>query len=478
MQHVIKVLSIVLSIFFGITAISAQEQTGLRLGNYSGVHGLLLNPASGLAGQLNWSVNLVAGGLFIENNFGYIDKASVSALLKSDYDIAPAESVDPENFNPEASFYADFYRSKRKKSVHLNTFVTGPSVFARVGQHSFGFFVNTRATTSANRIPANLNYYEVYEQPFGEEIALNKIKVGALAWTELGLHYGHQVETGNGKLALAGNLKLIKPLEGAYYENKDDFLVTLVNDDSIQFSGMDMEYAFSNGITYDGTTAKYNGSKGGFGASMDLGAIYEVEMNSGYPLQLGISVVDIGKVKLPGQQHQITALETVGLSLSEYESVTSEDELTALVSNDFLNNIDASQVDNSFSMWLPGGIALSADAGISKHFFVNASLVRRIGTFQPGVERSNIVSLTPRYEMKWVEVALPVTLYNDKDFRFGASLRLGPLTIGSDHLGSWFGPARLSGTDIYMALRVYPFWNKSDGKAKFGSNGKVKCYKW
>lgn len=478
MKLIIKRLLFVFSFIFTITTLFAQEQTGLRLGNYSGVNGLLLNPASGIAGKLNWDVNLVSTGIFFENNFGYIQDASVISLIKNDFDVGPAEGIDPENFNPETRFFADFYQTNQRKSVHLNTFVTGPSVFAKAGKHSFGFFINGRATVSSNRLPSHLNYYEFNEQEFGDDIRLSRIEVGALAWAELGLHYGHQVETDNGNLSIAGNLKLIKPLEGAYFENKDDFFVTMISDDSIHFGGIDAEYAYSNGIAYDGATATYNGSKGGFGASVDLGLVYEVEMNHGAPLQLGVSLVDFGKVRMLGSQHQITAPDVVGLDLTAYESVTSEEELTELVSQDFLNNINASQTGTSLSMWLPGGISLSADAGLMEHVFVNATVVRRLQFQQPGVERSNVLSLTPRYERKWVEAAIPISLYNDKDVRIGASLRLGPLTVGSDHFGSLFVPGKLSGTDFYMALRVYPFWNKGEGKGGFGKGGNVKCYKW
>lgn len=476
MQLIIKRLPLVFLFIFTISTVFAQEQTGIRLGNYAGVNGLLLNPASGISGKLNWDVNLVSTGLFFENNLGYIEQASVVSLLRSDFDIAPAESVDPENYNPEATWFADFYRTNQKKSVHLNTFVTGPSVFAKAGNHSFGFFINGRATVSSHRLPANLNYYEFKEQPLGDDIGLKKLEVGALAWAELGLHYGHKVETSTGSVSVAANIKLIKPLEGGYFENKQDFFVTLVNDDSIQFSGMDVEYGFSNGFSYDGSSAAYSGSKGGFGASVDLGLVYEIETNSGAPLKLGVGILDFGKVGMPGQQHQITASSDVGLDLTEYESVTTEEELTQLVSRDFLNNIDASQTGNSISMWMPGGISLSADAPLAEHLFVNATVVRRLQFRQPGVERSNVVSLTPRYERKWVEAAIPISLYNDKDLRIGASLRLGPLTVGSDHIGSLFVPGKLSGTDFYMALRVYPFWSKGDGKG--GRGGNVKCYKW
>ncbi len=472
------------SLFLGMLCLiaqttMAQEQTGLRLGNYAGANGLLLNPASGLSGNLQWDVNLISAGFFFENNYGYVGKAALLPLIKSDFDVGTAEQVDPENYQEGARFYADFFNNNQQKSIHLNTFVTGPSVMLRTGNHSFGLFTNARAVVSSNRIPNILGYYEFYDTEYGEEVEIGPVEAGGLAWGEVGLHYGHQLELGSGNLSLAGNLKFIKPLEGFYFKSKSPIFVTTINSDTIRSGGVDMEYSFSNGFSYEDEELAYNGSKGGFGMSVDLGAVYEIEQSNGLPLKLGASLIDFGKVGMPGQRHTLTTPSTIEISLTDYENVTSEEELTQLISDDILNNITASRTGDRTSMWLPGGISLSADMGFTENFYVNATMVRRLRYFKPGVERSNILAVTPRLEMRWVEAGLPIVLYNDKDLRVGASLRLGPLTLGTDDFGSIFVPGKLSGTDFYVALRVYPFWNKKEGQdGKFGKSGKVKCYKW
>ena len=82
MKFVSAIFSISLFIIFSIP-LSAQEQLGLRFDNYSGINGVTLNPTNNLTSPFKWDINLVAVGIFGENNYGYIENTSAINLANA-----------------------------------------------------------------------------------------------------------------------------------------------------------------------------------------------------------------------------------------------------------------------------------------------------------------------------------------------------------------------------------------------------------
>ncbi len=462
-------------------ALLGQEQAGLRLGNYAGVNGLMLNPATAHSFTYNWDINVVGGGLFFENTFGYLERASLLGLAANrNGTVSPTEQLDPENYDPDADFHYDFFDDNQKKSFYANTFMTGPSGFYRKGEHSFGLLTNVRATTSGQRLPPSLGYYRFKDQVTEEAFRIAPFHVGGLAWAELGVHYGYKMDDGRtNRPAFGVNLKVIKPLEAAYLSNNEQISLTKAATlDTLFFQGVDAEFGLTNNVTYDPSTNSVDYERNrvrGLGLAVDLGVEHVTKQPNGRELKLGASMVDFGRVGIKnGQYHELKTNTDFDIPLEDFETVTTEEEALALLSAQVLENTEASLVSNQFSLWLPAGLSLQADVEVFDNFYVNAMTVRRLSFLKKGVQRSNVIAVTPRYSLSWIEASLPIVLYNDKDLRIGGALRIGPLVMGTDHLFSVFVPNQFTGSDFYVALRVYPFW-KGDGK-NGGGRGKVKCY--
>ena len=80
-----------------------------------------------------------------------------------------------------------------------------------------------------------------------------------------------------------------------------------------------------------------------------------------------------------------------------------------------------------------------------------------------------------RYETSFFEFGLPATLYNDKDLRLGAWVRIGPIVLGSDNIAPIFiEQNQLSGADIYFAIRINDL--TMDFKSKQKNSTKERCY--
>ncbi|MCB0640336.1 MAG: hypothetical protein KDC44_01795, partial [Phaeodactylibacter sp.] len=93
------------------------------------------------------------------------------------------------------------------------------------------------------------------------------------------------------------------------------------------------------------------------------------------------------------------------------------------------------------------------------------------------------LAVTPRFEHRWFEAGLPISLYNYDQLQVGLYGRVGPLTIGTEKLGALFLSNNLSGMDIYIGFKVPPFGFQSNGKTLQQLKGRRKtgsadCYKF
>lgn len=77
-----------------------------------------------------------------------------------------------------------------------------------------------------------------------------------------------------------------------------------------------------------------------------------------------------------------------------------------------------------------------------------------------------ILVVTPRFESRWWGASLPLSILNYEQVRIGLAARLAFLTIGTDHLLSFVGQKKLSGTDFYLSLKINAF-----NLGRLGSNG-------
>ena len=94
----------------------------------------------------------------------------------------------------------------------------------------------------------------------------------------------------------------------------------------------------------------------------------------------------------------------------------------------------------------------------ASRIYVNATIIQGIPVPKKrfGIRHANSLSLTPRYESFFFDFAIPLSLYEYRYPQMGVSVRLGPITIGSDKIWSWFKTQDLYGADIYVHVKL-PF---------------------
>ena len=123
-------------------------------------------------------------------------------------------------------------------------------------------------------------------------------------------------------------------------------------------------------------------------------------------------------------------------------------------------------------MWLPSAASLQLDYAITQKILVNATIVQGIPIGRNGGRRVNLLGLTPRFESRWLGVAIPITYYNFDQLRYGLAGRFGPFFMGTDDLGNLVSKSDLNGADFYFGIKINPIlFGGNKGGGFGGKNG-------
>jgi hypothetical protein len=113
------------------------------------------------------------------------------------------------------------------------------------------------------------------------------------------------------------------------------------------------------------------------------------------------------------------------------------------------------------------------------NFYANATWVQgfKLSKRTAGIRRS-LLAVTPRYENKWFEASLPISLYDYRSPQVGLAFRFYSITIGSDNLLPFIIPMDIYSANIYASVKITLFKNPLCGKGrarkKSKKNGKLK----
>ena len=462
-------------------SLSAQEQLGIRLDNYGGINTVLLNPANGTQSPFLWDINLAKAAVFVSNNYVFIENKNVFDILQSLPQLEAVLRSDMEEATDltAETLVIDFFDNQRKRYFATAIGVMGPSALVQLpNQQSLGLFTRFRTAFLAQSVSTTLSYYTYYNRPFEETFSIFPFQGTAMSWTELGLHYGKNFDTYDGKVGIALNARLLQGHEAVYFQNDSRIRYTKFPGDTISTNKVDVRFGWTNSNT---ESDSFNLERNGSGFAVDLGFNYLLgTYNDTYRWKIGLSLIDIGYIRFNknAQQHQAQRDSLIFYAFEDYETFTEVsdiDELVALFSEQTLGDSEASFVADQFSVLLPAAFSLQLDFAFAKNLYLNATAIQRLNFQKASLHRGNLLALTPRFESRWISAALPLVVYNMNHFRIGAAVRLAFLTLGTEHLGSLFTRSNLSGTDFYVALKINPFKTNFGGKGQKRNKNKVKC---
>lgn len=456
--------ALVLTAFFAVGGIlTAQDQLGLSGSNYSPVNTVWNNPSTLVDSKAFLDIQLAGAGVFGRNNLAHLPQGSYSLR------------------DPESTPLPSYRRENAPYLAYVDAEVWGPSAAFAVREHAFALLTRVRTVADVRGIPESLGYYLTegfqYRPQMGIQHQVTDARVGGLAWGEIGVSYGTIVSRNGNRITQAGiTVRRMIGIAGAGMR-LDDWSYIVNDSNSMRTGNFQGEYGFN-----DPGSESLNWNNGG-GWGVDMGITFKQRLlqsdnyvphspcsDGGYRYRLGLSVLDIGRVRFraPFYRNQINQTEQHEWDNYEDTQVEDVEDLDSLLRSGLLAAQDNSDMDR-FTMMLPTALSVQFDYFFKHGFYVHSVLTAGIPwRNRLGVQRPSYMGIIPRWESKRLELALPISLHEFRYPQVGAMLRLNSIVVGSDNL---FGPLfrrTLFGADVYVSIRYTAFrhWKCSDRPMK------------
>ncbi len=457
--------------------VRTQETFGPSFSNYCPSSKVLLNPSSIIDAKTWLDLDFVGVGTYLNNDLLYLRHTKIPKLIK-DKTISENDLL--------------FDQSRKKYGVYNRTFVNTFVGTLSWRRHAFGIHFGGRSYTDVRRVDNIVSHFiengvTDYTQQHLTDYEIRRMRVNTLTWAQAQISYAYNFKRSGKDFFSAGfSFKKIFPLIGAGvsvnrmgYDVRDDVQM------SIFYLTADMMGAITPQFSWRG------------GCAWDLGFTYQKMHDycehyypnsrksscKKYPYEwkIGVSLLDLGYAKFNPEN-----MAYVGYDIDSYEFFNYADvDVEADNFQDILIEAETSPnqglIRRPYKMKLPSALSVQIDWNLKKNWlYLNLSWLHGIpptrGAFGP--RRAHWLALTPRIETRWLDVALPLSIYEYRKVQLGFSLRLYFLTIGTDKLGSWIWKSDMYGTDIYAMLKLPLFRSPRCLSVRGGKYGvKKKKYK-
>jgi hypothetical protein len=216
------------------------------------------------------------------------------------------------------------------------------------------------------------------------------------------------------------------------------------------------------------------GDAPGKGWGMDLGFTYEFRpdveqykykvdtilyldnQKNKYKYRLGISLMDVGGVNYKSQYARSLSIDRQNVELAprDLEEAENTAEYAAVLNQAF--GIQPTDFKNSFRSGLPTTLNINLDTKVRGRLYVNTTLIQSLrGKGAAAMRQNSLVAVIPRFEFKWLELALPLSVQNNyRVFSAGAMVKMGPFFIGSDNIGGAFNIGKPYGANVYSGVSL------------------------
>lgn len=479
--------NVFLLVFFATATAQAQQLLGVTGSNYAGTNALYHNPAQAADSRHKLFVNLATFDHFVTNNYIAWDTpysyagfmlGTVPARYRSEAGLVRYRT---ENF-PETL-------NGKPKRAYQGVDLRGPSVLYTLNDR-LGVALTTRGRflmgfNNVSEPVARLIRYGTTDldglQPNAQDNTLN-LNVNGSA--EVGVTLGAVVYDEGTDFVKAGlTLKRVVGLYSAHLlaDNIDYRFVPvsrsrrqniLVEQANARF-GYTTEGSFGDAQLTPQFLFGNRSAGGGWG--VDVGVVYEYRPDIGkydyrergrvrydpgvnkYLYRVSLSLMDLGGIRYRNPNY-VSAYD-----VSRTNRLIDGEAIGKLVGSDAYANAinqvlapESSDRQTAFRAALPTTLQASLDVAYRENVYVNVAWVQRLRrTDVVAAAVPSQLSVTPRYERKWLEAALPVVLFDDyRALTLGLALRLGPVFLGTDHLPGLLNVGKPKGFNFYAGANV------------------------
>jgi Family of unknown function (DUF5723) len=489
----LSVFSATLFVLLIHTQSHAQQWLGISGSNYAGTQSIYNNPANLSDSRYKLYVNLVANDIFLSNNYeGWNAPYSILQLLTNS---APKEYRNAAGVTIFKNSYYDINTNGEPFHLNLINDLRGPSALFSIN--------NKRAIAVLTRIRTGVNLSNVTSPlanliRLGTDTLLLKNQDFNLAGTtlnlngyaELGIAYSQILKDEDEDFVKIGFT--VKRVVGIYnaHLNIQEADYNIINDPSepkkqlLRVNDLKANYGYTRESAYKNASASYpwgfGNQSAGSGWGLDLGLVYEFRpeirkyayrekgvqkldpSKNKYEFRLGVSILDIGGINYNNPyyvRNWEVNTSSVTFNSTDISRVEGSDDLFNRI-NTKIGSGDLNSLNN-FTSCLPTVFQVNLDYHLRDKFYVNSQWVQNLrGSQSIGMKMPSSLSITPRWESKWIEIAMPFALLdNYNTFTFGLATRLGPLFLGTDNLGTFLNINHPRGADLYFGLSI-PIFNR------------------
>ncbi len=470
----------------------SQQYLGIVGSNYAGTNSIFANPANAVDSRHKLYINLAAADLFVGNNaVKWNADYSFSRLLRG----AANKSLPKVIWR---STNLETIENSKDKNLNGLVDIKGPALMYSIdNKQSIALISRGRGGLSMNNLSPELAILiqKGSKNPTIIQSATNQhITANMNAFAEIGINYGRDIsQNPEEAIKLGFSVKRIIGLTNLHFiaKNSDFQILDNVPDptgalfiyddvlDIIKFNGK-----YGNSDELSGIN-DFNYSPGywlgkpspGRGFGLDIGLSYEYRPNirkysyrekgvekfdetkNKYEYKFGVSIIDIGSVKFDNSAY-VSNFESTANNRQLFEhvyrllpKVTGDEIITT--TNDVLA-VSATNNIGSFKAKLPLTFQTYFDYKLKENFYIYTTWVQNLRKADNlGMRMPSLISIVPRYESKWLDIAIPVSLLNDYQLlAFGFSTRVGPIFFGSDNLQGFLNIGKPKGFDFYAGANI------------------------
>ena len=449
-----------IAVVFFPAALFSQEQFGAAFSNYTPTNSVFLNPSSMLDAKTWLDIHIIGAGAYANNNLVSVKDNNYIRIIRTE-----GESIEDDDLV--------YHQNKNKYHAYNANFVRVLSGVWSQGDHAAGLFFNVRSYTSARGIPDFAakfieNGVPPYTAQHNIDYNLKKIRAASVNFGEIQLSYAYTFLKKRRNMLMGGiSVKKFFSIAGGGaniynmdFDVRSDTLLTIYD---LQADGM-----------YTPEAQLY--ARGGLG--LDIGFTYQKmlsECSSYYPnskkngcrylpykYMLGFSIMDIGSVKYDTDNRQYAGYDFQSFDWYGYSDTDVDEDNALQVFANQESSINEGRVKKTERIRLPTYVSLQGDYNLwASRLYANASIVQGlpVGNAKFGVRRANSLMVGLRYESRFFDVSLPLSLYEYTTPQLGLAFRFYFLTIGTDKLLHWIGTTNLYGGDIYAHVKVPIFYH-------------------
>lgn len=460
---------IFISFLFIVSAllVKGQESFGMVQSNYSPTTTMLQNPSSIVDSEVMLDLHVFGMSTFLHSNSAYLPAKDFSFL----------KHVIVRDELPTATFV----QGRENYSLFSNVDLQFLTATYQYKQHGFGISSRVRTFVDVRKVPEIFANAVDFPQINGDaqlnptilglDMNANNVNISLLSYGELGFSYANAISHFDRNLIIAGiSAKYLWGIAGGgiNVDNLDYKIDSLGN------------FNYSN---FTATSAISDSVLGGKGLSFDLGITYKRMLDNvtnynpfrkeagcriyDYKWKFGASLIDLGYVRFSNGGRQ-NSIENVSGSVSAFNGFRIPADPLETFENTFGVGDSSIKESTGFTMIVPAAIVLQYDYNFEKNnlFFSFQFSHGLTPGGQFGIQRPQLVIFTPRYETRYFELAMPFGMYNLQEIRSGIMVRVGPVTVGTDKLGTLMSVTNVTGFDFYFHCAFKILQQKRCGKKR------------